>query len=357
MAATRRRPRPSVEELLFEEPYRFEFFQAVRLLHGLRPDREPVGEDAAPNDEVLRFQVEQSLGFPASEILDLETSEEGGGPLRMTERFMGLTGPKTVLPAHYTELIIGRATKKDHAFASFLDLFNHRMVSLFYRAWLKYRHYLEHDPDSKGSFAGYLFAFFGMGTRGLRGRLATPDPSLLFYAGLLGQRPHSVTALEGLLSDYFGAIPARIEQFVGQWLDLDPESLSSLGRIGKNNQLGVNTVVGSRVWDTQSRFRVRLGPLSWEQFGTFLPVGSASRALLDLTRFYVGQEYDFEFQLVLRASDAPAAQLGSQGPNAPRLGWSTWIFSKTPDKDPDDTILDADALRRYHEQGEEARAQ
>lgn len=336
------------DDPLFRDPYRFRFFQAVRLLETVGSGRPRIGSDGPPGREAVRFAIERSLSFPAAEILDLEQGSDGA-PAKMTVRFLGLTGPQGVLPRHYTELVIARTRQKDHALADFLDLFNHRAISLFYRSWRKYRSYTDVDPELTGEFANAIFSLIGLGTRGLRGRLAVPDATLLFYGGLIAQRPHSVSALEGLLEDYFDGIPARLVQFVGQWLALDPDSLTRIGRLGQNNRLGVDTVVGSKVWDTQSRFRVRLGPMDYRNFCAFLPNGGASRALLEMTRFFVGPEYDFEFQLVLLASEVPGCELGSRGPGAARLGWSTWLKSKEFGRDVDDAILDAEALRRHFE--------
>lgn len=343
----------TLSERLREEGYRFRFFQATRILEAFSPERPRIGYDGPPRGEPVRFVVEQSLGFPASEILEIEDGE-AGAPAQMTVRFLGLTGSQGVLPRSYTELVIARARRKDRTLGAFLDLFNHRAVSFFYRSWEKYRLYARHDPEATREFATYVFSLFGLGTRGLRRRLAVPDVALLFYAGLLGQRPHSVTALEGLLEDYFHGVPARVAQFTGQWLELDPSSLTQIGRLGRNTSLGVDTVIGSRVWDTQSRFRVRLGPMAYKRFCEFLPSGRSSAELLELTRFFVGQEYDFEFQLVLLAAEVPAIALGAKGPEAPRLGWSTWIKSREFARDAQDTVLDAEALRLYHERAREA---
>src|SRR5262249_41651130 len=152
----------------------------------------------------------------------------------------------------------------------FLDLFTHRMASLFYRAWEKYRFPVAYERDEQDRFTQYLYDIIGMGTGGLRGRLGlrarTPpraDQAPLFYAGLSAQRPHSAGARAAILSDYFG-VPARIEQFVGQWLTLDDDSRSYIGRA--NSELGVNTIAGARVWETQSKFRLKFGPLTFIEF-------------------------------------------------------------------------------------------
>ena len=347
MAATGRRADSALSERLLLEPHRFGFFQAVRLLEAFAPDRTGVGHDGPPASESVRFHAEVSLSFPASEILDLDAGEDER-PARMTVRHMGLTGPQGALPRHYTMLIMERLRQRDRTLADFLDLFNHRLVSLFFRAWVKYRLHLGVRLDTRDALSTYLYSLFGLGTPGLRGRLAVDDRALLFYTGLLAQRPRSAAGLVALLGDYFGDLPVRIEQFVGQWLALDPEGLTSLRLHGGNNRLGVDAIIGSRVWHTQSRFRVLLGPMTYPRFCAFLPPGHASREVLALTRFFVGLELDFEFRLVLRAREIPPCQLGSTGPLATRLGWSTWLVSRPASDDADDVRLDAESLEAYH---------
>ena len=144
MATSGGRTDPPVKALLFEEGYRFRFFQAVRLLGRVYPGRQPVGRDASPTDEAVRFRSRATLEFPASDIQEISPPQDGS-PAQMLVNFMGLTGPSGALPQHYTELVLERMRVKDHALRDFLDLFNHRMLSLFYRAWEKYRFLLPYE--------------------------------------------------------------------------------------------------------------------------------------------------------------------------------------------------------------------
>lgn len=348
MAAARGRADAALIERLLLEPYAFGFFQAVRLLEAFAPDRPRVGHDGPPADEPVRFASEPSLAFPASQILSLDRGADGR-PARMVVRMMGLTGPQGALPRHYTELVIKRLReKRDRALLDFLDLLGHRLVSLFYRAWAKYRPWLGVEPEAGDPLSRALFSLVGLGTRGLRGRLAVADRALLFYAGLLAQRPRSAIGLAALLGDWFHGVPVRIEQFVPHWLHLDPASLTSLRPFGGNNRLGTDAVLGSRVLHTQSRFRVRLGPLGWAGLCAFLPTGAASREVLDLVRLWAGLEHDVEFQLVVRADAVRPAQLGSTGPEATRLGWSTWLASRPAARDAEDVVLDGATLEAWH---------
>ena len=208
-----------LNQVLFDEAYRFDFFQAVRLFEKLYPERKTVGGEALPNEEPVRFRSRVTLDFPASEIHEIrETVDEKTDERRieMLINFMGVIGVSGVLPTQYTELALDRIRHRDSAMWAFLDIFTHRSVSLFFRAWVKYRFPIAYERGND-EFTSYLFDFAGLGTRGLRGRMSVEDESLLPYAGLISQRPHSTNALENVLSDYFDT-KAKVDQFFGQWL-------------------------------------------------------------------------------------------------------------------------------------------
>lgn len=346
MAAESGKPDPSLAQVLFDEPYRFEFFQAVRLLMklGRVEQRQAVGGVATPSTEAVRFRTRVSLNFPPSELYDLRrgVDEDHEPPPEMTVAFMGLTGPAGVLPSHYTELLVERVRYKDTAMWEFFDLFNHRLISLFFRAWEKYRLTAAYEGGDLTRFTEYLFCLIGMGTRGLlqRERLHLPDQALLRYGGLIGQKPHSVTAIAAILSDYFD-VPVQLAQFSGQWLKLEPESYTRLG--AANAELGVTAVAGERVWDDQSKFEVNFGPLSLERFTAFLPIGNAHGPAVSLIRYLAGLEFDFNLRLTLRAEEVPGCVLTTRAKRKPMLGWSTWLKTEPFASDDTQVALAANA--------------
>jgi len=323
-----------MRDSILEQGYRFEFFQAVRVLERMFRGREPVGLASTPDREVARFRAHLTLAFPASQIQEVKLPDGEDPQPRVFVNFMGLTGPSGILPRHYTELLLERDYRKDPALREFLDLFNHRMISLFYRAWKKYRFPAAYERGDDAFTAG-LFSFIGMGTAGLQGRLAVADQGLLLYAGLFVQRPRSGAGLEGILRHYFG-VPVRVEQFCGRWVKLGEENETRLGV--QNHCLGSNAVCGSRIWDRQSKFRIRLGPLDRGAFDGFLPDGAAHRPLVQMARLFAGVELDFDAQLVLRAGEVPACRLQS-APGGSRLGWSAWLKTRAFAQDAADTVL------------------
>ena len=246
-------------EILSREPYRFEFFQAVRLLSRAFPDREPVGRLANPQQEVLRFRAHASMAFPASEIQGLALAS--GAPHSMIVNFMGLTGPMGALPLYYTELVIQRIRVRDTAMRDFLDTFNHRIVSLFYQAWEKYRFTIAYERGEQDRFSHCLLDLIGLGTPGLQRRQAVLDDALIYYAGLLALHARSAQALTQILMDYF-EVPAEVVQLTGGWYSLDrPSQCCFENANAYSEQLGVGAVVGDEIWDPQSAAKIVLGPL------------------------------------------------------------------------------------------------
>jgi type VI secretion system protein ImpH len=368
-------PKNSVASRLFAEGHEFSFFQGVRLLEQLFPERKLVGYAVPPLEEVLRFRAHVSLAFPPSSIFEIKPREPDTPLPVMTVTFLGMMGPNGVLPRHYTEMLLKlyRDTRGPErtSLRDWLDIFNHRFIAFFYRAWAKYRVYagfersilrgLQDDP-----FGQAVFSLIGMGTDATRNRLRmrameprqpgqervlapVEDLGLLRYAGLLGHRPRNAAGLAALLRDFFG-FAVDVKQFQGQWLQLDRDNQSSLSSGASNNGLGVDAVAGERVWDVQGKFRVRVGPLDRDRFTEFLPDRSpvAERKgfflLLHLTRLYVGPEFAFDVQLILKAADIPACSLDDDGALGARLGWNTWLTSQESPTDADDPVFEGDEI-------------
>ncbi len=349
MATESRREDAPLEKLLFQEPYRFDFFQAVRLLERLDEGREPVGRDTRPGREPVRFVARLGLSFPASSIHDLRPAVADrdlappGTPI-MTVAFMGLTGPMGVLPTFYTEKLIEeflrcRRLKRDSIppLAAFLDLFNHRLISLYYRAWDKNHPFSACERGAREPLDRAVFSLAGLRLPATREPAPFAGEALLFYAGLFASRRRHAAGLEDLLKGYFGE-PVEVIQFVGRWLALGPGDRSRLGARGVNNTLRVNLSLGSRVWDERGKFRLRIGPLTYERYNEFLPGRPAFRALVKMARLYIGPEYEFDVQLVLRARDVPLCRLGA-APAGAQLGRNSWLTSRPANRDVDNTIF------------------
>ncbi|HVK93254.1 MAG TPA: type VI secretion system baseplate subunit TssG [Noviherbaspirillum sp.] len=363
MPGTKRRIRPSLIQRLTDEPHRFEFFQAVRVLLGYHRHCSDK-QDIDVLGQAIRFRSSVSLAFPPSEIESLEiewhetataegdkkaVNQGGAMPFKratLTPAFIGLTGPLGILPQHYTQHVAEREIyHRDTATRAFLDIFNSRAVALFYQSWLKYRLHLQYEADRKNRFLPIVLSFAGLGQTGLRDRLADDangisDESLAYYAGALRQRPQSVQWFSRVVADYF-QVSCSVEQFVGQWFELPEHEWTRLGMT--NCALGDTAFCGARVWDRQSKVRLTIGPLRQRQFDDFLPNGAAYRNLCRFFRLAVGATFDCEVRLILDKRDVTAACLDSQGVGT-RLGWNGWFKSRSIWSDARDTafLINAD---------------
>ncbi|MFK7818185.1 MAG: type VI secretion system baseplate subunit TssG [Planctomycetaceae bacterium] len=353
METTFRISRPELAERLRHQAWRFEFFQAVRLLsrfdqqEGGRGPHFKLGTDTSPADEPVRFRSEPSLGFPGSDVVEQNVTPNQ--PMsEMVVSFLGLTGPAGVLPDHYTRTLAEATRDGNASMYDFFDLFQHRLVSLFYRSWEKYRADISWEGAASGDqrdvFTGSLFSLAGVYPESSRDRLHADDSAIAFYSGHFSSHVRSATDLGSLLSDYFD-LPVDVEQFCGQWLYLSNEDTSQLpmlqlgGEPGRYHTLGQDFVLGNRIRDIQSKFRLRLGPLTYEQFMRFLPVGDACRTLTDLVLLYAGNDQDFDLQPVLKAEEVPVMRLDSKATSPMYLGWNTWLNSEGITVDPTNAIF------------------
>jgi type VI secretion system protein ImpH len=313
----------SLKDRLFKEFYRFSFFRAVRLFDLLFPGKKPLGQALSPQDEAVRFSVKPSLIFPPSDISNLKQQDEKR-PAEMEVAFMGLIGPAGVLPYCYNELAIERNRQKDFSFTAFIDLFHHRLISLFYLAWRKYRFEINYAPGARDKLSQDLLCLLGLGIPGDPGKMGLPGESLLFYSGLLSRGVPSALAIEATVK-YFTGARVEVEQFVNRMIAFGPEDQTRLG--SANGRLGMDAVCGSFAWENQTKFRVHLGPMGYPEFLGLLPSGKRLGPVFSLIRFMVGMEYEFEVGLLLKREEVPPCVLGGEAPTAPRLGWSTWVKS------------------------------
>lgn len=315
-------------ERLGREFYKFSFFQAVHLLESMSPGKDPLGTGLEPGKEPVRFSVRPGLSFPASEITGLALSEDAS-PAEVSVAFMGLIGPSGVLPYWYNELALQREKEKDTALAAFFDIFHHRLLTLFYLAWKKQRFPENYRPGGQDRLTGYLLSLCGLGTQRLSGKIGLPPESLAFYAGMLSM-PAPTEASIGAAVAYLSGVPAVVEQFIERIIPLSPEDHSLLGRA--NVRLGEDALCGSYVWDAQTRFRVDLGPMGYDDFQRFLPSGTMLGPIFSLIRYMVGIEYEFDLRIILDRDEVPACTLGSGG----RLGMTSWLLG--PGRKPSDHV-------------------
>ncbi len=327
----------SVEEGLFQEPHRFDFFQAVKILEMLDPGRHGVGTGVEPSREAVRFRSRVALDFPPSDIERLDEPRNPGEPPTLTVNFLGLASVQGPLPRSFVEEIQRRIAEHDTAPRDFLDIFNHRLVSILFEIRRRHRTAMEWRAPDEARAARAAFGFFGLGTESVRRRLAFPDRSLLPAAGLLSRVARTMVGTERVVEGHFG-VRAEVEPYQGRWYRLEEDQLTAIGASGRNRTLGRDAVLARRVWDQEAGFELRLGPMGFDTFLDFLPIGEAWEPLRSLVGFYSGHELFFRARLILEAEEVPELRLGRG--DGPRLGWTTWLKTRpTPEDDRQVAIL------------------
>ncbi|HWO14022.1 MAG TPA: type VI secretion system baseplate subunit TssG [Polyangiaceae bacterium] len=310
-------PRSSLEQLLGGAPLHLSFFAAMRRLEGVFRRAPRFGESVDPALEPVRLGQDPSLAFCGSALTDVRDGDETT-PAQVRVSYFGAFGPHGPFPTHLTQYIDDRRRQRgDGTWVGFLDIFHHRMISLFYRAWANAQPTVNRDRPDADRFAFYLGALIGQST----GKAARPpteldELALCAATHFVGPTRHA-EGLRKTLQLCFG-VPVAIEEFVGQWLDIPPEycwvippSLpdvqSAIGVLGESSR------VGTQVYDRQSKFRVIVGPVALAGYRRFLPGGDLLVQLIELVRRYAGDEVRWDMRLVLREADRRATVLGSIG--------------------------------------------
>jgi type VI secretion system protein ImpH len=319
---------------LAKSPFAYDFFRAVRLLENQRRDLPRVGCSLSPAQDAVRFGQKPSLAFAPS---TLENVEPGGpdGAVKLFVRFFGMFGPNAPLPPHLTEYAHERILHHgDRTLAAFLDVFHHRLISFFYRAWAANQITLDLDRKDDQRFSLFVGSTFGLGGDAMWNCDSVQDWAKLHFAGRLACQARSAEGLEAILQEYF-EVPAELQTFVGHWMDIPDDSVCVLGNSPQTGSVGVNTIVGLHIYDGQLKFRIRLGAMNFKDYERLLPGGKSFERLRQWVFNYCGEQYFWDAQLVLKAGEVPNTQMGHAG----RLGWTTWLKSQPFTRDADDLVL------------------
>lgn len=360
MSTSSWRKSPSIISQLLDNPAQFNFLQAVRLLqqnnHAKHDSSQQkpleIAQYSPSSKEFIRFRTDTQLSFAPSEVTKISENKNNNDPelikqWRLTVAFMGLTGRGGVLPYHYSESILQQLKQKNPFLREFLELFNHRTISLFYRASTKYRLPIQYEKSKLGvlknhkdDFTQSLLSIIGIGTNHLNDRLMIPDEVLLRYSGLFSQSVRTTSGLRRMLSEHF-EYPIVIEELQGQWQELLPDMRTHLASKqyprGCNAILGNSAKLGRKGWFMQNKISIGIGPLNTDQFDSLAPGSRKLAALKEMVRFYVGIEQDFEINIMLRRADL-SKPLTLSGKKRPIMGWNTWFANKNIDKEKKETI-------------------
>lgn len=324
----------NILESLEKNPFAFDFFRAVRLVECHFQDHPRIGFSQSAAKDPLRFQQNPSLNFAPSSLEGLDRSAASGIP-RLLVRFFGMFGPNGPLPPHLTEYALEREVHhRDPTFRGFCNVFNHRLISFFYRAWSHHQKALDLDRPAHGRFTRFVGSFFGMGMESLEDQDSVQDWAKLYFAGRLASPARNAEGLEAILEEYF-EVHSEVVPFVGRWMNLPSDSICRLGETPYTGQLGLTAILGERIWECQLNFRLKLGPMKLRDYERMLPHGEAFRRLQYWILNYCGEHFFWDAQLILRADEVPSISLGQSG----RLGWTTWLKTKPFDRDAADLLL------------------
>jgi type VI secretion system protein ImpH len=333
-------PAPHGDDLLARlaaQPTDFGFYQVMRRLEALYRDRPRLGRTVRPSQDAMRLAQEPTPIFAPSTLAAFEKRDDL--PPRLLVYFFGLFGPDGALPLHLTHYARERRrNNRDPHFQHFADIFHHRALSLFYRAWADVRPTVAFDRPEQDRFAVYLGALIGLGMDSLRERDAMPHLTKLHFAGRFANQTRHPEGLSAILSTFF-TMPVRVQTFVGTWLTMPTADRTALGTDPRTGGLGRSVLVGGRVWSRQDKFRIIFGPLSLADYVRLLPGGLSFHRLIPIVRNYVGDTLLWDVNIVLKREEVPPTMLGKQG----RLGWTTWMGTRRQLDDAADLYLDASA--------------
>ena len=336
MASQNRNPGSAVTLLLEDlqrEPYQYDYYQFLRLIECIYPEKRRFGYAAKPEDDAIRIGQLPSMQFAPGALATFEARENEVSALKVL--FFGLFGPNGPMPMHLTEFVRNRINiARDPTISEFADLFHHRLLSLFYRAWADKEPTVQLDRPNNDRFSFYVGSFLGMAERSQRARDGVSDHTKLHFAAHLGCQTKHASGLIAILQTYFD-IPIAIEEFVGEWLMIPKDSLCYLNTDTKVGQLGASATIGTRSWQCMHKFRIIAGPLSLWQFESLLPNGKRITAFSHLLSNYIGFQFKWDLNLVLTKNQVPTVQLGRYG----LLGWNSWLAAKNRDRDASDVHI------------------
>jgi len=317
-------------------PYRFGFYNTLRLMECFYWDKPRLGASQKPGEEPIRLGQEPTWAFAPAGLAAFGPGE-GEKPHRLSVHLLGLLGTNGPLPLHLTEYIQDRRRRNgDQTLIRFLDMFHHRMLSLFYRAWANNEPTVSYDRPEDDRFGSYMGALAGFGLSSLRQRDAVDDETKNYYCGRFAAQTRCPEGLQAVLADYFD-VPIAIEEFIGEWLPLPSRHVTRLGIETANSNLGGTAIAGTEVWSCQHKFRIHMGPLDMADYRRFLPAGDRMGRLVPLVRNYMGDELAWDLCLILKREEIPPTCLDGTF----RLGWTTWLGEKQDRTDAGDLVLDA----------------
>jgi type VI secretion system protein ImpH len=301
---------------LQSEPWRFDYFTVLRHLERTFADRPRIGDSAARREDFVQLGQDPFMDFPASNLARVVLNDDK--PLKVFVKYLGLLGPQGALPLATTEEAYHYVLSQDDAFPRFLDVFNHRFIQLFFRAWADSRPIVQHDRPKADRFIAYIGSAIGVGSKPYQDLDSVPDAAKLGFAGLMGAQAKCASRLAGAICGLFN-VKAEVEEFVGSRLMIEAAEWTILG--GRYNRLGEDMLLGRTVFSVQDKIRVRIFTKNLAQYIRFLPTGDLCEPLADLVFFYNGEQLDWDVELAIPTGAVEPIRIGKFG----QLGWTSWM--------------------------------
>jgi len=319
------------------QPYKADIFAVLRWIDSKKKNGAKLGRAARPLFDPIRLGQEPSLTFAASTIASVSEETEDRPP-RLNIYSFGLFGPNGPLPLHLTEFARDRLRRyNDPTLVRFADIFHHRLILLFYRAWADAQPSVSMDQPESDRFSAYVASLIGYGQPAMRARDAIADHAKLFHAPHLVRQTRNPEGLSKILAGYL-RVPVAVQEFIPHWIALSRPEQTRLIQFNGNNRLGADALLGERVLDAQHKILLRIGPMPLARYEEMLPGNNTIKQIAAWIKNYVGIEYIVDIQLLLRKEEVPQARLGSS-----KLGWTSWLGERPHAVDADDLVMNCSA--------------
>jgi len=319
---------------LQQQPWSYGFFMAMRLIECRHRDKPRIGKSRRLIDDPVRLVQDVGMSFESSTLTAFEpaTSEQPG---HLAQRFFGLLGPQGPMPLHFTEFVLDRLQHhRDPTFGRFLNIFNHRMLALFFRAWANNEPTISLDRPEADRFTDYVASLQGLGLDSLQNRDAVPDRIKYYFCSHFAGLSKTHEGLQAIISGFF-TVPCTINEFVGRWQEIPDRDRMRLGREPTTGSLGSSAVLGKLFWSVDQTLQLRLGPLNYADYNSFLPDSKRLKQLSDMVRNYIGLEFEWEVVLILKQSEIPEFRINGNA----RLGWTSCLGERLWQGDIDELWL------------------
>ncbi|REL27686.1 type VI secretion system baseplate subunit TssG [Thalassotalea euphylliae] len=307
----------------------FELFALMRAIESRALLSQPLGHSKTPRDDVARFGQSPLSAFHAAAISNISLSTKIG-KYKIKNSYWGLFGHNGALPSHLTEYAQERISKhKDDTLCEFLDIFHHRLICLYYRAWKTGYPAIQFDHMQTNQFVQQLSALARSESGALSTDIhpqATSDSSPahqrgLYFAGLLTHKNLGAKAVQQILSDLF-SVAVIVNEFQASWLTIARRDRSVLTKSGTaNNKLKHNAIIGKRTFQRSYKVTVELAALKLEQYTQFLPNHAQGKALKRWINQLISPDITVDVTLNLASGECCSSRLSQQT----RLGYTSWL--------------------------------